>query len=204
MKVILDDRSQNGRWGLQIVGPEDTEFPARGTLKHLGRRAGVECYEVSPSDEGDFWVVVGGDLEAISGCTEVCSMDLQGGSSVTLLSCRVGAVWQEFGYKRRNSEFRLLKTDGSTETPPVSVLLAAGTAMQSPSRLLAIASLTAFPAILRKDSAVRPFAGPRPKKRTRRTPHRGGSWSTIRSPAFPENSSYRAARRTREATGPRR
>lgn len=125
MEVILEACSQNGRWGLQVVGPEGVRLPARGALRHLGRRAGVECYEFSP-DEGEFWVVLGGDLEAVSGCTEVCSKDLQGGDSVTLLSCRVGAVWQDFEYKRRSSRFRLLKAEGRVVTPPVAVLLAAG------------------------------------------------------------------------------
>jgi hypothetical protein len=35
MNVIFEACSTNGRWGLTVVGPEGTRFPAEGSLRHV-------------------------------------------------------------------------------------------------------------------------------------------------------------------------
>lgn len=125
MTVIYERQSQNGRRGVQVTAEADTRFPARGQLQDLGTLAGVHCFSFTPTDE-DEWVVVGDDLEPLEGCVSVYHDDMQGGDVASLLVARPGAVWRQWGYKRRGSDFCVLSADGSVQEPPVSVLLAAG------------------------------------------------------------------------------
>jgi hypothetical protein len=127
MKAVLNARSQNGRWGVQIVCKDEAaRFPAQGSLRPLGRSAGITCFEFVPGETGT-WVVTGGDLDKVQGPVEVAAKeDLQGGDSVTVLVCRPGAAWRSFGYRRRGSSWQMLTGEGSIIEPPVGVLLAAG------------------------------------------------------------------------------
>jgi hypothetical protein len=137
MKAIFKARSQNGRWGMQIVCAHEREVaPARtgdvlqGSLKPLGRSAGTDCFEFVPIGKGgdpETFIVIGSDLDQVQGPAKtVLSLDLQGNDQVTILVARPGACWKSYGYKRRGSSWQMLTADGTIETPPVGVLLAAG------------------------------------------------------------------------------
>lgn len=138
MKVVAKWRSQNGRRGLQIVS-DASEFPAaaQGTLLSLGTTAGTTIFQFVPKD-GDNWIITGDDLEPVAGCSIVHSEDLQGGSCVTLLVARPGAVWRSYGYRRRGSAYMVLSKDGRIERAEPALLVAAGIVKPSPETVVAI------------------------------------------------------------------
>ena len=127
MKAVLSARSQNGRWGVQIVSrDEEARFPAQGSLRPLGTSAGITCFEFVPGETGT-WVVTGEDLDNVQGpATVAAQIGLQGNGDITIIVARPGAAWKSYGYKRRGSSWQMLTGEGSVIEPPVSVLLAAG------------------------------------------------------------------------------
>lgn len=124
MKELMRKTSQNGRWGLSVVGPEGTTFPAEGRLVSLGDIEGHQTFEFCPAETGQ-WVVVGGDLEPIQGCTAVAEVGLQGGSCVSVLVCGEFAAYRRYGYKRRGQDVVCLHR-GQAVDVPASVLAAMG------------------------------------------------------------------------------
>ena len=121
--------STNGRWGTQVVHPDLGGEPrfsrGEGTLRALGRAGGMDCFEFTPGATG-VWVLAGGDLVPVAGCEAVHHQDLQSSDAVTFLVARPGALWREYGYKRRSCTVCMLAADGSVATPPPAVLLASG------------------------------------------------------------------------------
>jgi len=124
MEEIFSARSTNGRWGLAVVGPEGTMFPAQGSLRHVGKVAGMATYEFTPGETGT-WVAVAEDVTVHGGATLVASEDLQSSQVASLLLLGPEAVVEHHGYKRRSS--RIVAYVAGFETDiPVTVLAAMG------------------------------------------------------------------------------
>lgn len=102
MIEIFKAVSQNGRWGLAVVGQEGTTFPAQGSLRPVGKVAGLATYEFVTGETGT-WVLVTDDVTVHGGATLVESKDLQGGQVASLLLLGPQAVVEHHGYKRRSS-----------------------------------------------------------------------------------------------------
>lgn len=124
MKELVSEISTNGRWGVAIVGPEGTEFPAQGTLRHLGRVAGVATYEYTPG-ETETWVFVGGDVAVHGGGTVVAYEDLQSSRVVSILLIGPEAILETRGYKGRGSSIEAY-IRGRRTSIPATVLVAMG------------------------------------------------------------------------------
>ncbi len=116
--------AQNGRSGLAVVGPAGTAFPAEGSLRHLGRVAGLDTYEFTPGECGT-WAMTAGDVTVHGGATLVAKADLQGSNSASLLLLGPVAVVEHHGYKRRGSRLRAYQS-GVEADLPASVMLALG------------------------------------------------------------------------------
>ena len=84
MKEIFSARSTNGRWGLAIVGPEETKLPAQGILRHVGNVSGMETYEFTPGETGT-WAMTAEDVTVHGVATRVKWQDLQSSRVVSLL-----------------------------------------------------------------------------------------------------------------------
>lgn len=130
MRLLSKWTSTNGRWGVEIVGdlPDGQGWQKLmpGHLVPLGTRGGMQCFCYSPEGEG-FIATLGDAVPASgSGAVEVCSMDLQSSSRVTLFHAIAGAIFQVFGYKRRGSDFLAITADGNLKPVPAGVLLALG------------------------------------------------------------------------------
>lgn len=124
MQVVYEARSTNGRWGLTVVGPEGTKFPAEGSLRHVGRVAGMETFEFVPGETGT-WVLPTGDVKVHGGATVVKTMSLQSHEECNLLVLGPEAVVEHYGYKRRGS--RIVAYIRGVETDiPAAVLAAMG------------------------------------------------------------------------------
>lgn len=124
MKELIRKTSQNGRYGVVIVGPDGTKFPAEGKLFSLGKIEGHKTFEFSPEQTGE-WVVVGSDLEPIQGCATIVAQDLQGGQGVAVMVCGEFAAMRSYGYKRRQENIHCLH-NGQWVNVPASVLAAMG------------------------------------------------------------------------------
>lgn len=123
--VIFEQRSTNRQWGLAIVGPEGTEFPAQGTLRHLGQVAGVSTYVFEPAETGQWVMPVSGSVKIHGGAASVEDMSLQSHNYVTLLVLASEAVIEVFGYRRRSSTIYAYR-HGREEPVPAEVLAAMG------------------------------------------------------------------------------
>jgi hypothetical protein len=124
LKEIVSARSTNGRWGLAVVGPEGTTFPAQGSLRHVGTVAGMKTYEFMPGETGT-WVMAAGDVTVHGGATLVAREDLQSSQVASLLLLGPEAVVEHHGYKRRGS--RVVAYVSGVETDiPGTVLAAMG------------------------------------------------------------------------------
>jgi hypothetical protein len=123
-RELLKETSQNGRYGVAIVGEEGISFPAEGKLVSLGSIAGHDTFEFLP-DNGGQWIVIGSDLEPIVGCAAVLNMGLQGAKSVTILVCGEFSAYKDHGYSRRGHEV-ICRSRGKRIDVPASVLAAMG------------------------------------------------------------------------------
>jgi hypothetical protein len=124
MNVVYEARSTNGRWGLTIVGPEGTRFPAEGALRHVGKVAGMETFEFLPGETGQ-WIFPTGDVTVHGGATVVKTVYLQSNEECNLLVLGQEAVVEHYGYKRRGS--RIVAYVRGVETDiPAAVLAAMG------------------------------------------------------------------------------
>lgn len=140
--LISSWRSQNGRWGVELVGDLEAwtanrvwaaqfggEAIVQGAVLPLGnvKRTEVLRY-VSPQEDpqaGQLFVVIGGNLEAVAGCKLVTNTHLQGGDFISVLVAREGAVWAEHGRLPVDVCYLSL-VDGCLVDTPVGVLVAAG------------------------------------------------------------------------------
>lgn len=135
MKEIFSARSTNGRWGLAVVGPEETTFPAQGSLRHVGKVAGMATYEFTPGDTGA-WVAVAGDVTVHGGATLVACEDLQSSHVASLLLLGPEAVVEHHGYKRRSS--RVVAYVSGVETDIPGTVLAAMGLLQVDGEVIAV------------------------------------------------------------------
>lgn len=135
MKELFLARSTNGRWGLAVVGPEETTFPAQGSLRHVGTVAGMNTYEFTPGETGA-WVMTAGDVTVHGGATLVTFENLQSYGVASLLLLGPQAVVEHHGYKRRSSRV-VAYVNGEKKDIPSTVLAAMGL-MQAGGEVLAV------------------------------------------------------------------
>ena len=131
MKELFKRKSTNGRSGLAIVGPDDAEFPARGTVRKLGTVDGVQTWELIPDSSATTWVVIAEDVKVHGGATLAAAMDLQSGNHASIVVLSAQAVVQHYGYKRRSSR-TVAYIDGVRTAIPETVLYAMGLLAQKP------------------------------------------------------------------------
>lgn len=121
IKTIFSVRSENRRWGVDIVGPAQLAklsrpMMFRGTLRPLGKVAGIETFAAEISETAETWVLavtgpsagIGGEIEPVWGARKIHQTALQGGRYATLLEVGPGAVVTAWGYMRRSRELWLL------------------------------------------------------------------------------------------------
>ena len=120
--TLLQRKSQNGRWGLALVGPQAAgtpgiEFSYAGhvwpgyTYKAAGTAAGVEIYRLIPAP-GKFVLAARQDIIPVTGCQGV-SMDLQGNGDISLVTGDPDtAVWRQWRTRRRGSVLMRLSEAG--------------------------------------------------------------------------------------------
>ena len=135
MKEIFSARSTNGRWGLAIVGPEETKLPAQGSLRHVGNVAGIEIYQFTPGETGT-WAITAGDVTVHGGATRVTSVDLQSARIASLLLLGPQAVIEHHGYKRRGSHIVAYVSGVKTDIP--GTVLAAMGLLQAGGEVIAV------------------------------------------------------------------
>lgn len=135
MKEVFSARSTNGRWGLVVVGPDGTTFPEQGSLRHVGKVAGMATYEFSPGETGA-WAATAGDITVHGGATLVANEDLQSSQVVSLLLLGPQAVIEHHGYKRRSS--RIVAYVSGVETDIPGTVLAAMGLLQADGEVLAV------------------------------------------------------------------
>ena len=121
---LFSARSQNGRRGLAVVGPEGTTLPAEGSLRHCGRAAGLDTYEIVPGTTGT-GVATAGDVTVHGGATLVAVVDLQAKNTASLLLLGPQAVVEQHDYARRGSRV-VAYIAGVEASIPASVLVAMG------------------------------------------------------------------------------
>jgi len=95
--------SINGRWGLALVGPEETPYPYEGELKHVGVAAGVDTYEFCPGKTNTWVLPVLNAVRVHGGATLVREMSMQGHDYASMLLLGERAVIELIGYKGRSS-----------------------------------------------------------------------------------------------------
>jgi len=130
--IIYSVKSTNGRWGTDIVGPEELKercraviFTLPGRVEALGETAGRTCFRFVPDST---FIVVGENLVVVegAGCECVHSQGLQSHSSVTILHAQEHAVFKSIGYKGRSATYYIVKAGGLLEKAPAALLLDAG------------------------------------------------------------------------------
>jgi hypothetical protein len=135
MKEIFSARSTNGRWGLAIVGPEETKLPAQGILRHVGNVSGMETYEFTPGETG-MWAMTAEDVTVHGGATMVTWQDLQSSRGASLLLLGPQAVIEHHGYKRRGSHIVAYVSGVKTDIP--GTVLAAMGLLQADGEVVAV------------------------------------------------------------------
>jgi len=120
--TLLLRKSQNGRWGQALVGPQAAgtpgiEFSYSGhvwpgyTYEAAGEAAGVEIYRLIPAP-GKFVLAARQDITPVTGCEGV-RMDLQGNGYISLVTGDPGtAVWRQWRTRRRGSVLMRLSEAG--------------------------------------------------------------------------------------------
>jgi len=136
MKELFAVSSTNGNYGLAIVGPEGTTFPARGSIKHLGKVAGMATYEFTPG-ETETWVFVGGDVQVRGGATMVAFEDLQSSRFASILLLGPEAIIETHGYKGRGSSIEAYVQGVRTDIP--ATVLAGMGLIKAEGKIIAIA-----------------------------------------------------------------
>ena len=115
--MIYSARSQNGRWGFDVIS--STHEPSnrndgrkrvlQGTAEPLGKLNGVQVLEVVPA-EGTWTLLDKGNnsYTALSGAVVIHSVGLQGGNHGSVVVLQEGAVLRVSGYDDRNRWFERL------------------------------------------------------------------------------------------------
>lgn len=134
MKIVWKARSQNGRWGAEIVCSTDCpewqspSYPAavRGHLVPLGIVAGITCFRFDRDAAAETWIYPAmGAASPVEGASRAYGASLQGGADATILVLGSLALLRLFGYRGRNSSYYLFR-DGVREVAPPALLLALG------------------------------------------------------------------------------
>jgi len=105
----VEYRSQNGRWGLSLVCPDEvylSEDPTEGSIEKLGKFEGLETFVFTPGKTGAWYCVsrAKGGVDPIAGCRVIHNEDLQGGNNVAILEGGGFFAFRAHGYKCRSSE----------------------------------------------------------------------------------------------------
>jgi hypothetical protein len=130
MKTIYKTTSTNGRWGLEVVGPDDVadrqKVFVNFAFQPLGKAGGIECFQLIPT-EGNI-AIISGDVECPEGTGTVMvhSADLQSSNVVSLLHAIPRGVFKRYDYKRRGSSYQQVMPDGGIVEASPALLLAAG------------------------------------------------------------------------------
>lgn len=125
MFELIRKTSTNGRRGQAIVSAsEGVQFPAQGSLEHIGTVEGIKTYLFTPGDTGT-WVLPTSEVKIHGGATLVDEIDLQSSAVGSILLLGPQAVIEIYGYKRRSSNVVAYIEGVETEIPS-TVLLAMG------------------------------------------------------------------------------
>jgi len=116
--------STNGRWGVIVVCEDNVEFPSKGILVYLGTIEGHKTFQFISNKGGD-WIVIGDDLDPITGCKIIIKEDLQSSDIATILAGGGFMAWKRFGYKGRSSSIHAMK-NGEEIKMPASIMAAMG------------------------------------------------------------------------------
>lgn len=124
---VAGGTSTNGRWGISVVGPKGLSLrdPQEGRLTSLGTIEGHDTYRFTPVPGCGQWVLVGGDLSPVVGCTVVASRDLQSSATCTIIAGGEFFAVTSYGYKGRSSTTTCYHR-GQLLNAPASVLAAMG------------------------------------------------------------------------------
>ena len=113
MKTIYSTRSQNGRWGFDVISAdhEPQEFSwgrqiFSGTTEKMTTINNVVILKNSPQ-EGTWTLLDQGsnDYTPVRGCKIVHDVDVQGGKTATVATMEMGAIFMVSGYKDRRKWF---------------------------------------------------------------------------------------------------
>jgi len=111
--TLFREVSQNGRWGLALVGPSSVSKPGIElsyfghvwldyTFEEAGSAAGIDIYRLVPAP-GMFVLVARQDIYSVKNCQAV-HVDLQGNGDISLVTGDPSAaVWRQWRVKRRGS-----------------------------------------------------------------------------------------------------
>ena len=119
--------SNNGRWGIVIVGPKGLSIdePQEGRLVSLGVIEGHHTFQFFSEPGSSKWYLVRGDLTPLAGCEVVKSEDLQSSYYATLLVGGEFFAFRSYGRKRRSSTITCYYR-GQRVDVPATVLAAMG------------------------------------------------------------------------------
>ena len=98
--------------------------PVQGTIRHLGTVAGVDTWEVTLGQTGE-WYWLTGDVEIVGGAVVLSQMGLQSNGEANLLRLTSESVVKTYGYKRRSARYSAL-INGEGRDIPDAVLAAMG------------------------------------------------------------------------------
>jgi len=120
--TFFQKKSQNGRWGLALIGSKTAEkYGIESALygkvwmgysyEDAGTIDGVKVYRLVPAS-GKFVLAAFQDITPLTGCHGV-NVDLQGNSSISIITGDPAtAVWRQWAIKRRSSILMHLDKSG--------------------------------------------------------------------------------------------
>lgn len=124
-----EKKSQNGSQGLGLVSKSLEICPGifQAKVLPLGRRAGVECFELEATTEPTWTIVhVGtGYYKPVFGATMALDAGWCGNTYAQVIAVGAKALLQWFGYKGRTSSFFFIN-DGVKAPAPTALLLKMG------------------------------------------------------------------------------
>lgn len=124
----LSYRSTNGRWGTDVLVPDNASKPYTGLLAlaeqefySAGKVGQIQVFKLR--NRAGNVAILGNDLSVYSGDGDVLAgVGLQSSASVTLINARPGTIVRDFGYKRRSSVDYLVTETGTRTIPAAEVL----------------------------------------------------------------------------------
>ena len=128
MRIIHQESSTNGRWGLTIVCEQDvslTEAPVEGEMVRFKEKVeGKELFKFTPRKSGKWWMLLG-DVEPLSGCKVAYGVSLQSNNYASIVVGGEFFALTSYGYKRRSSRILAFQKGERVELPS-AVLVAMG------------------------------------------------------------------------------